>query len=177
MPLLLPDLLHYLNSRDQLHDFQHKAITTILCRSSQYYGFTLLILTNLTQQHKIQLHRFLRLLNCPEIDDDRLRGAPNCMTSRFTTTLHPWTVDYKWSKPTGPSTGHYMPELGAQLHQVTASRTPSSTCTTLCCTMNSVNYLLPFATTVELMCNNGFHHYCQPLFCTSVEKVLQRPCN
>ena len=60
MPLLLPDLLHYLNNRDQSHDFQHKAITTILCKSIQYYGFTLLTMTNLTQQHKIQLHRFLR---------------------------------------------------------------------------------------------------------------------
>ena len=55
MPLLLPDLLHYLYSRDQLHDFQHKAITTILCKSAQYYGFTLLTMTNLTLHHKTQL--------------------------------------------------------------------------------------------------------------------------
>ena len=48
MPLLLPELLHYLYNRDQLHDFQHKAITTILCKSIQYYGFTLLTMTNLT---------------------------------------------------------------------------------------------------------------------------------
>ena len=39
MPLLLPELLHYLYNRDQLHDFQHKTITTILCNSIQYYGF------------------------------------------------------------------------------------------------------------------------------------------
>ena len=32
MPLLLPELLHYLYNRDQLHDYQHKAITTILCQ-------------------------------------------------------------------------------------------------------------------------------------------------
>ena len=52
MPLLLPELLHYLYNRDQLHDFQHKAITTLLCKSIQYYGFTLLTMTNLTQHHK-----------------------------------------------------------------------------------------------------------------------------
>ena len=46
MPLLLPELLHYLYNRDQLHDFQRKAITTILCKSIQYYGFTLLTMTN-----------------------------------------------------------------------------------------------------------------------------------
>ena len=88
MPLLLPDLLHCLNNHDQLHDFQHKAITTVLCKSIQYYGFTLLTMTNLTQQDKIQLHRFLRdydrHMASPEIDDDKLRGAPNYMTSYFT---------------------------------------------------------------------------------------------
>ena len=36
MPLLLPELLHYLYNRDQLHDYQHKAITTILCKSIQH---------------------------------------------------------------------------------------------------------------------------------------------
>ena len=89
MPLLLPELLHYLYSRDQLHDFQHKAITTILCKSIQYYGFTLLTMTNLTQHHKALLHCFLRdydqHMSCPEIDDERLRGAPNYMTTFFTT--------------------------------------------------------------------------------------------
>ena len=88
-PQLLPDLLHYLNNRDQLHDFQHKAITTILCKSIQYYGFALLTMTNLTQQHKTQLHCFLRdydqHMTCSETDDERLRGAPNYMTSFFTT--------------------------------------------------------------------------------------------
>ena len=88
MPLLLPELLHYLYNRDQLHDFQHKAITTILCKSIQYYGFTLLTMTNLTQHHKALLHRFVREydqhMSCPEIDDERLRGAPNYMTTFFT---------------------------------------------------------------------------------------------
>ena len=89
MPLLLPELLHYLYNRDQLHDFQRKAITTILCKSIQYYGFTLLTMTNLTQHHKALLHRFLKeydqRMSCPEIDDERLRGAPNYMTTFFTT--------------------------------------------------------------------------------------------
>ena len=88
MPLLLPELLHYLYNRDQLHDFQHKASTTILCKSIQYYGFTLLTMTNLNQHHKALLHRFLREydqhMSCPEIDDERLRGAPNYMTAFFT---------------------------------------------------------------------------------------------
>ena len=88
MPLLLPELLHYLYNRDELHDFQHKAITTILCKSVQYYGFTLLTMTNLTQHHKALLHRFLREydqhMSCPEIDDERRRGAPNYMTTFFT---------------------------------------------------------------------------------------------
>ena len=57
MPLLLPELLQYLYNRDQLHDYQRKAITTILCKSIQYYGFTLLTMTNLTQHHKALLHR------------------------------------------------------------------------------------------------------------------------
>ena len=67
----------------------HKAITTILCKSIQYYGFTLLTMTNLTQHHKALLHRFLtdydQHMSCPEIDDERLRGAPNYMTTFFTT--------------------------------------------------------------------------------------------
>ena len=88
MPLLLPELLHYLYDRDQLHDFQHKAIATILCKNIQYYGFTLLTMTNLTQHHKALLHRFLReydqRMSCPKIDDERLRGAPNYMTTFFT---------------------------------------------------------------------------------------------
>ena len=92
MPLLLPELLHYLYNQDQLHDFQHKAITTILCKSIQYYGFTLLTMTNLTQHHKALLHRFLRdydqHMSCPEIDDERLRGAPNYMTTFFTTNYY-----------------------------------------------------------------------------------------
>ena len=33
LPLLLPDLLHYLNNHEQLLDFQHKEITTIFCKS------------------------------------------------------------------------------------------------------------------------------------------------
>ena len=92
MPLLLPELLQYLYNRDQLHDFQHKAITTILCKSIQYYGFTLLTKTNNTQHHKALLHRFLRdydqHMSCPEIDDERLRGAPNYMTTFFTTNYY-----------------------------------------------------------------------------------------
>ena len=101
MPLLLPELLHYLYNRDQLHDFQHKASTTILCKSIQYYGFTLLTMTNLTQHHKALLHRCLREydqhMSCPEIDDERLRGAPNYMTTFSPpTTMRPWTVDYRW---------------------------------------------------------------------------------
>ena len=56
MPLFLPDLLHYLNNHEQLHDFQHKAITTILCKSIHYYGCTLLTMTNLTAQQRLQLH-------------------------------------------------------------------------------------------------------------------------
>ena len=36
MPLLLPELLHYLYNRNQPHDFQHKAITTILCMVLHY---------------------------------------------------------------------------------------------------------------------------------------------
>ena len=92
MPLLLPELLHYLYNRDQLHDFEHKAITTILCKSIQYYGFTLLTMTNLTQHHKALLHRFLREydqhMSCPEMDDERLRGAPNYMTTFFTTNYY-----------------------------------------------------------------------------------------
>ena len=88
MPLLLTDPLRYLNNHVQLHDFQHKAIATILSKSIQYYGSTLLTVTNLTQQHKIQLHRFLRdyqQMARPETDDDRLRSAPDYMTSYFTT--------------------------------------------------------------------------------------------
>ena len=58
-PPLLPELLHYLYNRDQLHDFRHNAITTVLCKSIQHYGFTLLTMTNLTQHHKALLHRSL----------------------------------------------------------------------------------------------------------------------
>ena len=101
MPLLLPELLHYLYNRDQLHDYQHKAITTILCKSIQYYGFTLLTMTNLTQHHKTLLHRFLRdyeqHMSCPEIDDERLRGAPNYMTIFFTTNYYA-TLDSRLQK-------------------------------------------------------------------------------
>ena len=101
MPLLLPELLHYLYNRDQLHDYQHKAITTILCKSIQYYGFTLLTMTNLTQHHKALLHRFLRdyeqHMSCPEIDDERLRGAPNYMTNFFTTNYYA-TLDSRLQK-------------------------------------------------------------------------------
>ena len=53
MPLLLPDLLHYLNHHDQLYDFQYKAITTILHKSTHYYGFTLLTMTHLTQPQRL----------------------------------------------------------------------------------------------------------------------------
>ena len=81
MPLFLPDLLHYLNNHEQLQDFQHKAIATMLCKSIHYYGFTLLTMTNLTAQQRLQLHHFLRNYHHqvapPEVDDNRLRGAPN----------------------------------------------------------------------------------------------------
>ena len=79
MPLLLPKLLHYLYNRDQLHDFQHKAITTILYKSIQYDGFILFTMTNLTQH-----------ISCPKIDDERLRGAPIDITTFF--TIHYYTT-------------------------------------------------------------------------------------
>ena len=60
MPLFLPDLLHYLNNHEQLHDFQHKAITTILCKSIHYFGITPLTMTKLTAQQRLQLHHFFR---------------------------------------------------------------------------------------------------------------------
>ena len=78
MPLFLPDLLHYLNNHEQRHDFQHKAITTILCKSIPYYGFTLLTMTNLTAQQRLQLHRFLRnYQHQGTTRGRRLRGAPD----------------------------------------------------------------------------------------------------
>ena len=81
MPLFLPDLLHYLNNHEQLQDFQHKAITTMLGKNIHYYGFTLLTMTNLTAQQRLQLHHFLRnyqhQVAPPEVDDNRLRGAPD----------------------------------------------------------------------------------------------------
>ena len=54
MPLLLPGLLHLYN-RDQLHDCH-------CYHSLQEHPilFTLLTMTNLTQHHKTELHRFLR---------------------------------------------------------------------------------------------------------------------
>ena len=80
MPLLLPDLSHYLNHHDQRHNFQYKAITTILHKSTHYYGFTLLTMTDLTLRQRRQLNNYLRCHNlqlaAPEIDDNRLRGAP-----------------------------------------------------------------------------------------------------
>ena len=87
MPLLLPNLLHYLYNNDQLHDFQHKAITTILRRSIQHYGFTLLTMTNMTSQQRNRLHRFLRDHNLriplPGVDDDQLLGTPKYVTNYF----------------------------------------------------------------------------------------------
>ena len=75
MPLLLPNLLHYLNHHDQLHDFQYKAITTLLHKSTHYYGFTLLTMTDLTSPQRLQLNNYLRNHNlqlaAPEIDDNR----------------------------------------------------------------------------------------------------------
>ena len=133
MPLLLPDLLHYLNSRGQLHDFQHKASTTILCKSIQYYGFTLLTMTNLTQQHKTQLHRFLRdydqRMTCPEIDDERLRGAPNYMTSFFTTHYFA-TLDSRLQMVQAYRGQHWA------LHAWARSSTTSGSCLT-----NSIQHL------------------------------------
>ena len=61
--------------------YMPRLFTTILCKSIQYYGFTLLTMTNLTQHHKTQLQH----MTCPEIDDERPRGAPNYMTTFFTT--------------------------------------------------------------------------------------------
>ena len=64
-------------------------------------------MTNLTQHHKALLHRFLRdydqHMSCPEIGDERLQGAPNYMTTFFTTHYYA-TLD---SRPSLP-----RPELG-----------------------------------------------------------------
>ena len=59
MPLLLPDLLHYLNNKDQLQDYQYKAITTIIHKSIHYYGFTPLTMTNLTPAQRLQINNYL----------------------------------------------------------------------------------------------------------------------
>ena len=124
MPLLLPELLHYLYNRDQLHDFQRKAITTILCKSIQYYGFTLLTMTNLTQHHKALLHRFLRdydqHMSCPEIDDERLRGAP-LHDKLF---HHQLLRDLGQSTTDGPSLPH--PEMGTTF--LSSCSTTTSAC-------------------------------------------------
>ena len=130
MPLLLPELLHYLYNRDQLHDYQHKAITTILCKSIQYYGFTLLTMTNLTQHHKALLHYlkdYNQHMSCPEIDDERLRGAPNYMKTFFTTNYFA-TLDSRLQKVQDYRTQNWGLHLGAHAlpQQVPASLLPSS---------------------------------------------------
>ena len=84
MPLLLPDLLHYLNNKDQLQDYQYKSITTIIHKSIRYYGFTPLTMTNLTPAQRLQINNYLidykLSLATPEIDYDRLRGSPDYNT-------------------------------------------------------------------------------------------------
>ena len=102
MPLLLPELLHYLYNRDQLQ----------LPAQGNYY-------------HPLQEYPVLRIH----------------------TTHH--------DKP----------------HSTSSIQRPTSSWN-----LNSVNYraqVTTFANTVELMNNNGFHHYCQSMFCTSVERYYK----
>ena len=139
MPLLLPELLHYLYNRDQLPDFQHKANTTILCKSIQYYGFTLLTMTNLTQHYKALLHRFLREYNqhmsCPEIDDERLRGAPNYMTTFFTTLGQQTPGGPRLSRPEMRTTSLSSCSTTTSACLTTSVQRPTSSWN-----LNSVNY-------------------------------------
>ena len=87
MPLLLPELLHYLYNRDQLHDFQHTAITTILCKSIQYYGFTLHHDKphSTSQSTTTPLSQGVRPTHVAPRDRRRATtGAPNYMTTFYT---------------------------------------------------------------------------------------------
>ena len=90
----------------------NKAITTILCKSIHYYGFTLLTMTDLTAQQRLQLHNYLRnyqhQVAPPEVDDNRLRGAPD-FTDHF--VINYLTTDWSRYAPTGFNIGDYIPEL------------------------------------------------------------------
>ena len=103
MPLHLPELLDQLDQAHQLHqahplqEHHYKALHTILHKTATYYGFAILTATNLTMQHRAQLHNFLtttgQTLAPPEYDYSKLRGGPN--SHNTFTTAHFSTLDHR----------------------------------------------------------------------------------